>query len=85
MDDGRFTTNRKNEHVFRKTNSWGINANMLAMLDGLKTIVVLNEDTKESFTATYENFIKNSKEFTFKFAGYDKQRFLPLALWERSK
>lgn len=84
-ETGTFTTVRKNEHVFRKTNSWGINADMLAMLDGLKEIHIFNEDTKETFETTYENFLKNSKEFNFKFSGYDKQRFLPLPMWKRER
>jgi hypothetical protein len=84
-EESTFYVFRKSEHIFRKTNSWGLNANMLAMLDGLKKIVILNEDTKETYTTTYENFLKNSQEFNFKFSGYDKQRFLPLSLWEKSR
>lgn len=85
LETGTFTTIRKNEHVFRKTNSWGINADMLAMLDSLKEIHILNEDTKEVFKTTYENFLKNAQAFNFKFSGYDKQKFLPLSMWEREK
>ena len=78
-----FVTSRNNEHLFRKTNAWGINANMLEMLEGLTIIHLVNEDTREHFEVGYETFKNKSREFSFD--GYDTQKFLPLIYWARSK
>ena len=80
---GMFVTSRSDEHIFRKTNAWGINANMLEMLEGLTRIHLVNEDTLEHFEVKYETFKQKAREFSFD--GYDAQKFLPLIYWARLK
>jgi hypothetical protein len=82
---GDFFSLRKTEHIFRKLNAWGINPFILSMLDGLKTITIQNDDTKEVFRTSYEKFKSHAQGYEFKFAGYDKQKFLPIPLWEKSR
>ncbi len=73
--EGKFLTERKLKHLFRKTNSLGLNEELLNSPDiHFKYITIDFEGQKLSTTRMY--FLTHSKPFTFN--GFEKQYFLPL-------
>jgi hypothetical protein len=73
--DGKFLTERKEKHFFRKTNSLGLNETLLTSPEiDFKFIVIVYEGKKLITTRIY--FVTHSQ--VFKFTGFEKQYFLPL-------
>jgi len=72
---GTFFTERKEKHLFRKTNSLGLNEKLLNSPDiQFKNITIDYNGQKLSTTRMY--FLTHSKCFTFQ--GFERQYFLPL-------
>jgi hypothetical protein len=73
--EGKFLTTRKGKHLFRKTNSLGLNEELLSSPDiHFKYITIDFEGTILNTTRMY--FKTHSKLFTF--SQFEKQYFLPL-------
>jgi len=72
---GTFFTERKEKHLLKKTNSFGLSGELLNSPDiQFKYITIDFEGQKLSTTRMY--FLTHSKCFTFK--GFERQFFLPL-------
>ena len=73
--EGKFLTKRKEKHLFKRTNSLGLNETLLTspQID-FKWIVIEYNGKKLITTRLY--FVTHSKVFIFK--GFEKQYFLPL-------
>jgi len=73
--DGKFLTDRKEKHLYRKTNSLGLNETLLTspVID-FKWIIIDYNNKQLITTRLY--FVTHSKVFIFK--GFEKQYFLPL-------
>jgi hypothetical protein len=72
---GKFLTDRKKEHLFKKTDALGLNAMLLTSPEiDFKWIVIGYNGEKLITTRLY--FITHSK--VFKFQTFDKQYFLPV-------
>ncbi len=72
---GTFFTERKEKHIFRRTNSVGLNGELLNSSDiQFKYITIDYNGQKLSTTRMY--FLTHSKCFTFK--NFERQYFLPL-------
>jgi hypothetical protein len=73
--EGKFLTDRKEKHLFRKTNSLGLNEELLNSPNiHFKDITIDFEGQKLSTTRMY--FLSHAKPFTFN--GFERQYFLPL-------
>jgi len=73
--EGKFLTDRKKKHLFRKTQSIGLTEGLLHSQDlNFKWIIIDYEGKKLITTRFY--FITHSK--VFKFKGFEKQYFMPL-------
>jgi hypothetical protein len=73
--DGKFITERKEKHLFNKTNSLALNETLLTSQQiDFKFIVIVYNGKKLITTRIY--FVTHSKVFIFK--GFEKQYFLPL-------
>lgn len=80
--EGKFITERKGKHLFRKTNSLGLNEELLNSPNiHFKYITIDYEGQALSTTRMY--FLTHSKPFTFK--SFEKQYFLPLDEFGLSK
>lgn len=75
--EGTFLTNRKEQHLFRKANSLGINYSLLSD-DSIrfKWIVISYNGKKLKSTRNY--FIKKGQAFQFSNKGFELQVFVPL-------
>lgn len=79
---GKFITERKEKHLFRKTNSLGVNDELLNSPDvNFKYLIIDYEGKKLITTRLY--FLTHSKAFTFK--SFEKQYFLPVDLFGQSR
>ena len=76
--EGTFSTKRTPKLLFRKTNSLGINLELLQRFD-FKWIVISYCGKRLVTTKNY--FLSHGKVFTFRKAGFEEQCFLPLDLW----
>ena len=72
---GKFLTDRKEKHLFKKTKSLGLNAALLTTPDIDFRLIVINYNGKKLNT-TRLYFVTHSK--VFKFKGFERQYFLPL-------
>jgi hypothetical protein len=73
--EGKFLTDRKEKHLFRKTNSLGLNEELLTSSElNYKWIVIEFEGKRLVTTRMF--FLTHSKVFAFD--GFEKQYFLPL-------
>lgn len=76
--EGKFLTDRKAKHLFKKTHSLGLNGTLLTSSDiDFKWIVIGYEGRKLITTRLY--FVTHSKVFVF--GGFEKQYFLPLEMF----
>ncbi len=84
FNDGVFTTTRRDKHIFRIWNGYGLNAQILN-LKGLKEIRILNLDMKKSeYRITLNELNKYEKDFNFYVEYYgEKQIVIPFA-WFRT-
>ena len=73
--EGKFLTDRKEKHLFKKTKSLGLNATLLTSPEIDYRLIVINYNGKKMNT-TRLYFVTHSK--VFKFIGFEKQYFLPL-------
>ena len=73
--EGKFLTDRKEKHLFRKTNSLGLNEELLNSPEINYRWIVINYE-KQKLITTRLYFITHSKVFVF--TGFEKQYFLPL-------
>jgi len=79
---GKFLTERKEKHLFRKTNSLGLCEELLHSPDiSFKWIIIDYEGKKLITTRLY--FLTHSKVFTFK--SFEKQYFLSLELFGQNR
>jgi len=75
--EGTFTTSRKPEHLFKKTNAIGINYSLLQDSSiPFKWIFILFG--KETLITSRFYFLRYGKVFTFTKAGFETQIFLPV-------
>jgi hypothetical protein len=80
--EGTFTTKRSEKHLHRKTNSLGVNLELLQRFN-FKWIVI---DYCGKKLETTRNFLLyHGSVFDFKKAGFEKQCFLKLNLFGRDK
>lgn len=80
--EGKFLTDRKEKHLFKKTNSLGLNETLLTSPEiDFKWILINYEGRKLITTRLY--FVTHSKVFVFK--GFEKQHFLPLEMFGLDK
>lgn len=78
--DGKFLTTRKKKHLFRKTNSLGINYQLLKdETIPFKQIIIDFEGDKLITSRLY--FLTHSKIYTFNKAGFETQAFMSLDLF----
>lgn len=82
--DGTFSTKRTVKHIFRKTQSLGINYSLLMSQKIKFRWIVIYLDGVPLVTSR-EYFISNSKCFQFGKKGFELQAFLPIALFGRKK
>jgi len=73
--EGKFITERKEKHRFRKTNSLGLNEELLQSPDVNFKWIIIDFEEKKLITSRLF-FLTHSKVFTFK--SFEKQYFLPL-------
>ena len=75
--DGTFYTTRSEKHLFRKTNSLGINYSLLSdELIKFKWIVIFCNGQKLISTRNY--YLKKGKAFQFPNKGFELQVFVPI-------
>lgn len=86
-DDGIFFVKRFTDHRHRALNAFGISDYAIRMLEplGLKSFLMLIEDTKEYFESTLENAKEHAIWKYWREKGFDRQLFLPVPRWERKK
>ena len=72
---GKFITERNKNHLFKKTDSLGLNGTLLTSPEIDFRLIVINYNGKKMIT-TRLYFVTHSK--VFKFKGFEKQYFLPL-------
>jgi hypothetical protein len=80
--DGTFLSKRKEKHLHRKTNSLGVNLELLQRFDF--KYVCIEYCGRRLFT-TKLFLLHHGKVFTFDKAGFEAQVFLPLDDWGREK
>lgn len=75
---------QKSKHLFRKNNSWAIDANafknMLNMYE-LEVVKIIDTEENIEYTAKVEDFMEHGKKM--KFYPYRLQIFLPLQYWNK--
>lgn len=76
--EGKFLTDRKRKHLFRKTNSLGLNEELLTSNELQFRWVIINFEGKKMITSRMY-FTTHSQVFTFR--GFERQYFLPLNLF----
>jgi len=72
---GKFITERNKNHLFKKTNSLGLNGTLLTSPEIDFRLIVFNFNGKKMIT-TRLYFVTHSKVFVFN--GFEKQYFLPV-------
>ena len=75
--EGTFITNRSEKHLFRKTNSLGINYSLLIDESIKFKNIVINYKGKKLYS-TRNYFLKKGKAFQFSNKGFELQIFVPL-------
>jgi len=75
--DGTFITTRKENHLFRKTNSLGINYSLLSAPDIHFKNICISYNGK-NLRSTREYFLKKGKVFQFAGKGFELQCFVPI-------
>jgi hypothetical protein len=80
--EGTFYTKRKESHLHRKTNSLGINYELLQG-NSFKWISI--DYCGKKLITTKKYFLRYGRVFNFHKAGFELQCFLPLELWGREK
>ncbi len=80
--EGKFLTDRKAKHLFKKTNSLGLNETLLTSPEIDFKWIVINYEGKRLIT-TRLYFVTHSKVFVF--SGFEKQYFLSLELFGLDK
>lgn len=80
--EGTFSAKRTEKHLHRKTNSLGINLELLQRFN-FKWIVISFCGNKLVTSRNY--FLQYGKVFNFEKSGYEKQCFLTLDLWSEDK
>ena len=73
--EGKFLTDRKEKHIFRKTHSLGLNEELLNSPELKFKWIVIDFEGKKLITSRLF-FATHSKVFIFR--GFEKQYFLPL-------
>lgn len=76
--EGRFLTKRKEKHIHRKTNSLGVNLELLKLQNFKWLQISLGE---KKLLTTREFFLHYGKVLNFQKAGFELQSFLPLNLF----
>lgn len=76
--EGTFITTRKESHLFRKTNSLGINYSLLSSPDIHFKNICINYNGK-NLRSTREYFLKKGKVFQFAGKGFELQCFVPVS------
>lgn len=81
-NSGTFAAKRTENHIHRKTNSFGINLELLNDKSIQFKWIVLrlkkHDGSIQDFTTTRDYYLKHGKKFTFGKAGFEQQIFLPL-------
>jgi hypothetical protein len=78
IKDNTFICKRKEEHIFKKTNSFGINLELLKNWNIPFKWIKIYTDSGRQFITTREHFLSNGKIFQFKNLGFEPQIFLSL-------
>jgi hypothetical protein len=76
--DGTLITSRKEKHLFRKTNSLGINYSLL-LDENIKFKWIVISYNGQKLISTRNYFLKKGKTFQFSNKGFELQIFVPLA------
>lgn len=77
IGDGIFFTSRNSRHLFRKTNSLGLNYSLLSSESiKFKWIVIYYNGKKLISSRNY--FLKKGKAFQFSKKGFELQQFVPV-------
>jgi hypothetical protein len=75
--DGTLITTRKEKHLFKKTNSLGINYELL--IDSkIKFKWIIISYNKQKLISTRNYFLKKGKPFQFSNKGFELQIFVPI-------
>jgi hypothetical protein len=77
-----FICKRKQKHLHRKTNSLGVNLELLQRFD-FRWICI--EYCSRKFITTKLYLLHHGKTFTFNKSGYETQVFMPLDAWGQEK
>lgn len=75
--EGTFIINRNEKHLFRKTNSLGINYSLLADESIKFKNILINYQGKKLYS-TREYFLKKGKAYQFSNKGFELQIFVPI-------
>ncbi len=78
--EGTFYTKRNEKHLHRKTNSLGLNLELLQRQD-LRFSWILIEYCGKRLVTSRQFLLYHGKVFTFSNSGFEKQIFLRLDLW----
>lgn len=72
----RGSIRKKSKHLHRKSNSWGLNNELLTRLQEMKVENIMWFDTEQNktYVSTLEDWIKKGEYLHFK--GFELQRFL---------
>lgn len=76
-DEGTFQTSRKAKHLFRKTNSLGINYKLLTSEEIKFKWIIINYQNRKLVTSR-SYFIEKGQTFQFNQKGFELQVFLPI-------
>lgn len=75
--EGTFTTTRKENHLFRKTQSLGVNYNFLSDKSVKYKWIVISYCGKQ-LISTRDYFLKKGRAFQFNQKGFELQIFVPV-------
>jgi hypothetical protein len=75
--EGTFITIRKEKHLFKKTNSLGINYSLLTDESIQFNNIIISYNGKKLFS-TRKYFLKKGKAFQFSNRGFELQLFVPI-------
>jgi len=75
--EGSFITTRQEKHLFRKTNSFGINYSLLTD-DSIHFKWIIIKYNGKKFISTRKYFLKKGKAFQFSNKGFELQVFVPI-------
>ena len=82
--DGTFYTRRSQQHLHRKTNSLGINLELVQRQDFHFKWIIIEFDGQKLITSR-EFLLYHGSIFDFRRAGFEKQIFLRLEYWGEDK